>query len=68
MGKGRSPGKWFKNFLLGKKSSSKSNSSKKNDIFVSILLIDIHGYLCSLYIISVYVIKEIMEGRKSHCC
>ncbi|KAJ1423605.1 P-loop containing nucleoside triphosphate hydrolase [Sesbania bispinosa] len=33
MGKGRSPGKWFKNLLLGKKSSSKSNSSKKNDIF-----------------------------------
>ncbi|OIW21927.1 hypothetical protein TanjilG_15057 [Lupinus angustifolius] len=33
MGKGRSPGKWFKNFLLGKKSSSKSKSSKKDDIF-----------------------------------
>ncbi|KAG5059394.1 hypothetical protein JHK87_000423 [Glycine soja] len=33
MGKGRSPGKWFKNLLLGKKSSSKSTSSKKNDIF-----------------------------------
>ncbi|KAJ1386037.1 P-loop containing nucleoside triphosphate hydrolase [Sesbania bispinosa] len=33
MGKGRSPGKWFKNLILGKKSSSKSNSSKKNDIF-----------------------------------
>ncbi|KAK8472006.1 hypothetical protein PHAVU_002G089200 [Phaseolus vulgaris] len=32
MGKGRSPGKWFKNLLLGKKSSSKSTSSKKNDI------------------------------------
>ncbi|XP_014521332.1 protein IQ-DOMAIN 31 isoform X1 [Vigna radiata var. radiata] len=33
MGKGRSPGKWFKNLLLGKKSSAKSTSSKKNDIF-----------------------------------
>ncbi|KAK7368099.1 hypothetical protein VNO80_10121 [Phaseolus coccineus] len=33
MGKGRSPGKWFKNLLLGKKSSSKSTSSKKKDIF-----------------------------------
>ncbi|KAE9615527.1 hypothetical protein Lal_00018469 [Lupinus albus] len=33
MGKGRSPGKWFKNLLLGKKSSSKSKSSKKDDIF-----------------------------------
>ncbi|XP_027361189.1 protein IQ-DOMAIN 31-like [Abrus precatorius] len=33
MGKGRSPGKWFRNLLLGKKSSSKSTSSKKNDIF-----------------------------------
>ncbi|MED6145091.1 IQ-domain [Stylosanthes scabra] len=33
MGKGRSPGKWFKNFILGRKSSSKSNSSKKKDIF-----------------------------------
>lgn len=34
MGKGRSPGKWFKNLLLGKKkSSSKSNSSKNDDIF-----------------------------------
>ncbi|KAK7274754.1 hypothetical protein RIF29_15852 [Crotalaria pallida] len=32
MGKGRSPGKWFKNLLLGKKSSSKSNSSKKDNI------------------------------------
>ncbi|MED6123419.1 IQ-domain [Stylosanthes scabra] len=33
MGKGRSPGKWFKNLILGRKSSSKSNSSKKKDIF-----------------------------------
>ncbi|RYR59769.1 hypothetical protein Ahy_A05g025739 isoform B [Arachis hypogaea] len=32
MGKGRSPGKWIKNFILGRKSSSKSNSSKKNNI------------------------------------
>ncbi|XP_047172862.1 protein IQ-DOMAIN 29-like isoform X4 [Vigna umbellata] len=36
MGKGRSPGKWFKNLLLGKKSSAKSTSSKKNDIFVPV--------------------------------
>ncbi|WJX62464.1 Protein of unknown function (DUF4005) [Trifolium repens] len=37
MGKGRSPGKWIKNLLYGKKSSSnsKSSSSKKNDIFKS---------------------------------
>ncbi|CAL0308136.1 unnamed protein product [Lupinus luteus] len=32
MGKGRSPGKWFKNLLSGKKSSSKCKSSKKDDI------------------------------------
>ncbi|XP_061338797.1 protein IQ-DOMAIN 29-like isoform X2 [Gastrolobium bilobum] len=32
MGKGRSPGKWIRNLLSGKKSSSKSNSSKKNVI------------------------------------
>ncbi|KAE9605504.1 putative IQ motif, EF-hand binding protein [Lupinus albus] len=32
MGKGRSPGKWFKNLLSRKKSSSKSKSSKKDDI------------------------------------
>ncbi|CAL0318273.1 unnamed protein product [Lupinus luteus] len=32
MGKGKSPGKWFKNLLSGKKSSSKSKSSKKDDI------------------------------------
>ncbi|KAE9595595.1 putative IQ motif, EF-hand binding, P-loop containing nucleoside triphosphate hydrolase [Lupinus albus] len=33
MGKGRSPGKWIKNLLLGKKSSSNSKSSKKGDMF-----------------------------------
>ncbi|XP_019456661.1 PREDICTED: protein IQ-DOMAIN 31-like isoform X1 [Lupinus angustifolius] len=33
MGKGTSPGKWFKNLLLGKKPSSKSKSSKKGDMF-----------------------------------
>ncbi|XP_019432036.1 PREDICTED: protein IQ-DOMAIN 31-like isoform X3 [Lupinus angustifolius] len=32
MGKGRSPGKWFKNLLSRKKSSSKYKSSKKDDI------------------------------------
>ncbi|XP_004490012.1 protein IQ-DOMAIN 29 [Cicer arietinum] len=35
MGKGRSPGKWIKSLLSGKKSSSKTSSSKKNDIFKS---------------------------------
>ncbi|CAL0315162.1 unnamed protein product [Lupinus luteus] len=35
MGKGRSPGKWIKNLLLGKKSSSNSKSSKKDDMFKS---------------------------------
>ncbi|KAI5437569.1 protein IQ-DOMAIN 29 [Lathyrus oleraceus] len=36
MGKGRSPGKWIKNLFSGKKSSSKSSSSKNNDIFKSL--------------------------------
>lgn len=42
----QNPGKWLRNLLLGKKSSSKSKSSREKDIYVSLYLFYFFRLLC----------------------